>query len=162
MADASGRTDGTIPRLAGQPAAIIVDKLHKIRDGKTDLPVMLPFARALSAAETEAIASYVADLPTAIATPRGETAAAPRPPEYAALCAACHGSAGEGIEGLRSPRLCGQHAAYLARRLDEIALNTRGDADAAMAAIVTSLTPDRRNALATWLASGACSSEQEP
>lgn len=154
MADGSGRADGSIPRLAGQGAGIVIDKLERLQRGESFLPVMVPFARSLTAEDVRAVAAYVASLPTAEAT----AAAADGLGEmtYRSLCAACHGAAAEGNDALRAPRLCGQHAPYLVRRMAESAANLRGDADPAMAAIVTHLPEDERAAIAAWLASGDC------
>lgn len=155
MADGSGRDDGAVPRLAGQSAAILVEKLQRLQRGETHLPVMVPYARALSSAETEAVARYLAGLPVARPAIRerdGEQA-------YVSLCAGCHGSAGEGNDGLRAPRLCSQHAAYLLRRMDEIAVNGRGDSEPAMIAIVASLGAEQRAAIASWLAAADCSAD---
>lgn len=152
MADGSGRPDGTIPRLAGQREAALAHKLTKLRDGTTFLPVMTAFARSLTEEEVRTVARYVATLPVPVAgirpTDGGE--------DYRAVCAACHGPAGEGNDALLAPRLCGQHAPYLVRRMDESAANTRGDADPAMAAIVANLPDATRQRIAAWLAAGDC------
>lgn len=154
MADGSGRSDGSVPRLAGQRHAIVVEKLRKLRSGAADLPVMVPFARALTDSEIEMLASYVERLPDAPVLSHSGAAAG----EYAALCAGCHGAAGEGNDGLLAPRLCGQHEAYLLRRFDEIVVDARGDTEPAMAAILASLDGEQRRAIARWLAGGECAS----
>jgi cytochrome c553 len=152
MADGSGRSDGTIPRLAGQSEAVLVHKLAKLRDGTTFLPVMTAFARSLTEQEVRTVARYAATLPT--------TTAGIRPTDggddYRAVCAACHGPAGEGNDALLAPRLCGQYAPYLVRRMAESAANARGDADPAMAAIVANLPDATRQRIAAWLAAGDC------
>ncbi|RMF11633.1 MAG: hypothetical protein D6761_13950 [Candidatus Dadabacteria bacterium] len=75
---------------------------------------------------------------------------------YARLCAACHGSRGEGNVALQAPQLCRQHAGYLSRRLAEIAANQRGDASPAMVPIAAALTAMDRDAIASWLAATPC------
>lgn len=155
MADGGGRSDGTVPRLAGQRATIVASKLQKLQSGATFLPVMLPFARALTAAESQSVADYVAGLPVPRHAARTDEGAQ----DYAALCATCHGARGEGSDTLLAPRLCGQHAAYLERRMDEIVANVRGDADPAMAAIVGPVPPATRATIAGWLAGAACEPE---
>jgi len=148
LADAMGRSDGTIPRLAGQRAAITARKLRRIASGQVDLPVMTAFARALSDPEIDSVASWLAALPE---PPAG--AGNSRGAElYARTCIACHGVAGEGNDALGAPRLSGQHAPYLVRRMEESIANTRGDADPAMAAIVNTLSPADRQAIAAFLA----------
>lgn len=155
MADGSGRPDGTIPRLAGQREEILIQKLEKLRRGETFLPVMVPFARSLTDDEVRAVARYASQLGSATA----EAGSGGTAETFRSLCAACHGAGAEGNDGLHAPRLCGQHAAYLLRRMAEGAANARGDADPAMAAIVASLSRKQRQAIAAWLAGGACAPE---
>jgi cytochrome c553 len=148
LADAMGRSDGTIPRLAGQSAAILSRKLRRIASGEVDLPVMTAFARALSDSEIDAVASWLAALPGAPVannTDRGAEL-------YAQTCIACHGPSGEGNDALGAPRLSGQHAPYLVRRMEESVSNARGDADPVMAVFVTALSPADREAIAVFLA----------
>ncbi len=56
---------GTFPKLAGQPAAALADKLKKYKAGEKigpQSPVMMPFAKALSDAEIEQVSAYIATL----------------------------------------------------------------------------------------------------
>lgn len=158
MADGSGRSDGTVPRLAGQRAAVLEHKLHKLQTGAVTLPVMVPYARSLQSAEVTAVARYLASLPVA-SYPAGTTQGASM---YSAHCAACHGAQGEGNDAMLAPRLCGQHAAYLARRMAEIAINRRADADPAMMAIVQSLDIAQLKDVAAWLELGHCDTQGGP
>ena len=82
--DASGRSDGLVPRLAGQLENVLIHKLQKLRDGMITLPVMVPFASALTSVEITQIAHYIATLPS----PKGGVASNKN---YAAYCAGCHG-----------------------------------------------------------------------
>lgn len=155
MADGSGRPDGSIPRLAGQRAAILVHKLDKIRRGESWVPPMVPFARALTDEEIAQVAGYLERLPVPVSKVTSTEGAAP----YRAYCAACHGASAEGNDALRAPRLCGQHAPYLERRMDESLRDARGDADPAMRAILSQVAPEQRQRIAAWLAGGACAAE---
>ena len=159
MADGAGRPDGTIPRLVGQNALVLAHKLQQIRAGHIWLPVMVPFARSLAPDEITVVADYIAALPLPPATPNPNPIAATA---YATYCAACHGRSGEGNAALMAPRLCGQHASYVLRRLDEISGNERGDADPAMAAIVSTMPLTQTAEIAHWLADGDCNGEVVP
>lgn len=157
LADGSGRPDGAIPRLAGQPAAIVVAKLESIRKEATYLPVMAAFVNSMSPVEVKAVAAYIAALPAPKSIGNGDgKALAQGEKSYAASCAACHGERGEGILALAAPRLCGQHAGYLVRRIDEAVRNTRGDANAGMAALAKPLSASQRAAVSDYLSRGAC------
>ncbi len=60
---ASGQGMGPFPKLAGQSADEIAGKLRDYRAGKTvgaQTATMVPFAKALSEAEVDAVARYIA------------------------------------------------------------------------------------------------------
>lgn len=149
MADGSGRSDGKVPRLAGQSEKILVHKLQKLRNDKVGLPVMVPFARALSDSEVTQVAHYIARLPS-------PTGGASSNKNYALFCAACHGEAGQGNDILLAPKLCGQHAKYLERRILEIEHNSRGDADSGMISVLNTMDQKTRTGITQWLAAGKC------
>lgn len=157
LADGGGRPDGAMPRLAGQPAAIIGAKLSKIRSGEVFLPVMSAFANSLSAQEVTAVAEYIAALPEPAYIGHGVgTALLAGQNHYANSCAACHGANAEGNPLLQAPRLCGQHAGYILRRVDEIVKGRRADANAGMAAIASGMAPADLAATADYLSRGTC------
>lgn len=158
MADGSGRAEGTVPRLAGQLESVLVHKLQKLQAGAVTLPVMQPYARSLTAGDVDAVAHYIAQLPV----PEFPRASTTGESGYRAYCVSCHGPSAEGNAALLAPRLCGQHAAYITRRMDEIALNRRGDADPAMAGVVQVLSAAQGQEISDWLARGHCASEVQP
>jgi cytochrome c553 len=160
LADASGRSDGTIPRLAGQPAGILEERLRGLQAGSIDLPVMTPFARALTDTEIRQVSAYLSSLPKPKQVGYGSNKpGADAAALYARLCVSCHAGNALGQPVLNAPRLCGQHEAYLLRRLDEMAMTTSGNAraaDPAMAAITASLSSEDRRAVANHLARLEC------
>jgi cytochrome c553 len=165
LADASGRADGTIPRLAGQPAAILERRLRVLADGSDDLPVMTPFARALTELERRQVAAYLASLPrpTRVSLPELEPPGFDSGPEagrgaaiYAERCHACHAIDGMGQPTLNAPRLCGQHEAYVLRRLREMAGTGARAGDPAMNAVAAALSADDRRAVSEHLARLRC------
>lgn len=159
MADGSGRSDGEVPRVAGQSEKVLVHKLRKLRDGSSYLPVMLPFARALSADEVLEVSRYMADLSTITAGILAQTVrAADRPAatKYQEYCSACHGAKGQGNDILLAPKLCGQHSAYLVRRMSETKQNLRGDADSGMAAILNVIEKSDQIEISQWLEAVQC------
>jgi cytochrome c553 len=157
FADASGRPDGTIPRLAGQRASVLESRLRALSDGSVDLPVMTPFARALTETEIERVAAYLASLPR----PERVGVGSGRQLERGAaveqsLCVACHADGAPGQAALKAPRLCGQHAAYLRRRLKEIAGADPRAVDPAMRAIAVSLSSADVSAVTDHLSRQRC------
>lgn len=163
LADASGRPDGTVPRLAGQDAEVLAARLRRIRGGGIQLPVMLPFARALQEEEIELLADWLAELPAPLTIGHGDGLALS---EGSAIfderCAACHGPQGMGGPDLGAPRLCGQHAGYLARRLSPEDVATRRAMGPAMAAMAASLSEAGRLAVADFLSRAPCTTEAPP
>jgi len=157
LADAGGRADGTIPRLAGQDASILERRLRGLLDGSIDLPVMTPFARALNEAEIRQVSAYLSSLPRPeqVGFDSGswsESGAA----LYGALCLSCHAADAMGQPALNAPRLCGQHEAYLLRRLNEMASTNPRAVDPAMRAIVAALPAEDRRAISNHLARMEC------
>jgi len=157
LADAGGRPDGTIPRLAGQEASVLEARLRALRDGSVDLPVMTPFARALTEAETRQVAGYLSSLPR----PEWVGIGSGRQLEHGAaidrsLCAGCHATGAPGQAALNAPRLCGQHATYLVRRLNEIADTDPRTPDPTMRSIASSLSSEDRMAVSDHLSRQRC------
>jgi cytochrome c553 len=161
MPDAGGRTDGSIPRLAGQRADVLEARLIALQQGHVHLPVMAPFARSLSLDEVRQVSAWLATLPPPAQVGVGPGDALDAGGTlYAERCAGCHGAAAEGAPGI--PNLCGQHADYVLRRIDEIASKARADADPAMSAIAAAMSPADRAAVADHLSRGACTPAGEP
>ncbi|MBS3935307.1 MAG: c-type cytochrome [Sulfuritalea sp.] len=115
---ATGRADGSYPRLAGQHATVLIKQLTDVRSGRRGNPKMLPFAdhQVLSTQEIADIALYLQALPVTPDQGRGSGADVERGARlYAADCASCHGARGEGDAAKFYPRVAGQHYRYLLR-----------------------------------------------
>jgi cytochrome c553 len=158
LADAGGRPDGTIPRLAGQTASVLEGRLRALRDGSVDLPVMTPFARALTEAELRQVAAYLSSLPRPERVGVGSGRQSERGAAiYRTYCLACHAADGIGQAALNAPRLCGQHAPYLKRRLNEITAGADPrKMDPTMRAIVATLSPEDLRAVSDYLSRRRC------
>ncbi len=154
--DGSGRPDGSIPSLTGQRRAVLENKLYRLRAGMMRLPVMDPYARTLPPEEISDIAKYLSELPLLEVVPSeaSEEERAQGANLYAQHCVSCHGANAEGNDGLFASRLCGQHAGYLERRLEEAVAGTRGTADAIMQGVVKTVPADDLRPIVAWLAAG--------
>ena len=53
-----------------------------------------------------------------------------------AMCGACHGMKGEGVEAMKAPRLAGQGAWYIASSLERFKSGVRGAGDPVAASMV--------------------------
>ncbi len=128
-----GNVGMNAPRLAGQQGWYIKRQLAAYRDGlrgtapgDTYGMQMRPMAMAVSdpAAEANLIA-YIESLPVSdtAKTITGDAAAGQA--SYA-VCAACHGQNGEGVEALGGPRLAGLDDWYLVRQINNYNKGLRG------------------------------------
>lgn len=134
-ADGEGVAQAGFPRLAGLGAAYMQRQLAAFADGSRVSDVMMPIAKALSAAERKEVSAYYAALPEPAALVAASPAAAAPPATGKALaslgatlatrgrwadqlpaCEQCHGPGGRGV-GADFPALTGQSAIYLANQL---------------------------------------------
>ncbi len=157
LADASGRPDGTIPRLAGQAASVLEGRLHALQAGSLYLPVMTPFARALTDGEVRQVSAYLASLPSPARVDKASKEEMERGARiYNEHCQMCHAVRGIGQQALNAPRLCGQHAAYLVRRLDEMVTTNERPTDPAMRTVAGAISAEDRRAVSEYLARSEC------
>ena len=169
-------TDAQYPRLAGMPERYIAHQLALFKSGERSsgmAAVMQPFAAALSAQDMRDVGAYLATQKagagvaddSVIATGpnagmkfyevgqrlfRSGDAARGIP-----ACMACHGPAGAGNPGPAYPRIGGQQAAYVARRLQEYRAGTTTEREPRlfhiMAAVTKPLTDEEIQSLASYV-----------
>jgi len=157
LADAGGRPDGTVPRLAGQNAVILERRLRALLDDSVGMPVMTPFARALTPEERGQVSAYLSSLPRPKQVGTGSGDQLERGAEiYAELCSDCHAMDGVGQSELNAPRLCGQHEAYSLRRLNQFSDFGPRVSDPAMSAVAAALAPRDRQAVSDFLSRLEC------
>ena len=70
--------DGQYPRLGGQFAGYIVQALEEYKDGQRNNPIMVGFARTLTAQDREDIAAYFSAQKPVIWTLKGEVSGSGR------------------------------------------------------------------------------------
>jgi cytochrome c553 len=149
------------PSLAGQSEAYIVRQLEAYRDMQRPDVGMQNFAAALSEQDMHDIGAFYAQqalLPKG-ADPElvelGESIYRGGIPERGiAACIACHGPGGHGNPMAAYPRINSQHAAYLAKTLNEYANGTRSsdsDKNQMMRNVAELLLEDEIVALASYI-----------
>lgn len=115
-----GLHDGSVPRIAGQHAHVLIKQLVDFRYGKRWDFRMEPRAGThLGAAQDIAdVSNYLSQLPRSkdSGTGNGEQLAQGAG-LYAAYCASCHGARGQGDGKGAIPMLAGQHYGYLMRQM---------------------------------------------
>lgn len=123
--DGGGQAAAGFPRLAGLDAAYLAKQLADYVAGTRTNAVMQPIARALSADERQALATYYSHLPLptwpptqppAANDPGATLATRGRWSQQLPSCEQCHGPGGVGV-GAHFPPLAGQPAAYLQSQL---------------------------------------------
>jgi cytochrome c553 len=119
--DGAGTRNGTVPRIGGQLAAVLIKQLVDFRHARRWDPRMEPVTDAHHIGAPQAIAdvaAYVAGLEIRGTTGVGDgdflELGAQR---YQRDCAQCHGPRGAGNAGRVAPRLAGQHYEYLRRQI---------------------------------------------
>ena len=128
-----GLAQAGFPRLASLGTTYMHRQLDAFADGTRVSPVMMPIAKALSAADRAVVSAHYAALPvpTAVAPP-APASASPAVPVSVSVgatlatrgrwddqlpaCEQCHGPGGRGV-GSDFPALAGQSATYLSNQL---------------------------------------------
>ncbi len=121
---AAGNEALQAPALAGLDAVYLVRQLHNFKAGirgadAADTAGAQMRASAALLADEAAMAdvvAYIASFPPHAAAPVAGADLRNGSNHYQASCGACHGGRAEGNAALFSPRLAGQHTAYLKRQ----------------------------------------------
>lgn len=103
----------SVPKLRGQHPEYIVAALQGYKKGERSHATMHAHAASMSDQDMQDIAAYLAGEPVKSAGKPVGTA-----PAAVAVCAACHGTDGVGIQGIY-PTISGQHADYIEHSLQQ-------------------------------------------
>jgi len=154
--DASGRTNGASPRLAGQHASVLIKQMVDIRSGLLGSPQMVPFIEdhVVVPRDIADIAAYLEELPVPTSIGRGPGTGLMRGKEiYARDCASCHGELGEGDKEKFYPMVANQHYKYLLREMIYMREDTRKNGNPRMVKVIQSYADDDLDALADYMSS---------
>lgn len=152
--NASGRSDGSIPRLTGQHASVIVKQVLDIRAGRRSNPSMLPYVMdpAFTMTHLVDISAYLQALPFEGSIGKGPGTDLARGKElYERDCAACHGASGQGDAAKFYPMVSAQHYRYLLREVIAIRDGSRGNSNAEMVKVVKPYTPAEIEAVSDYM-----------
>jgi cytochrome c553 len=126
------------PAIGGMPLWYVQGQLTKFREGGRgthfdDLAGMRmrPMARSLSTArgnDLEDVAAYVASLPVPKPEQTVSGGDAARGAAHYAVCQACHGAQGEGVQATNGPPLAHQSDWYVLSSLERFKSGVRGSA----------------------------------
>ena len=120
--DGSGDVAGSVPKIGGQYRAVLVRQLLDFRRGKRwdyNMEGITASHNAIPQPQDIAdVAGYVSELAWNGTRGMGDGLFSERGAGvFSARCASCHGPKGDGDEADGTPRLGGQHAAYLSRQI---------------------------------------------
>lgn len=146
------------PKLAGQHPQYLAKQLANFRTPERNNPIMSPIAKALSDAEMNDIAAYLAkQAPKPGAAKNRESIDLGKKiwrggiaEKNVPACASCHGPAGDGIP-VQYPRLSGQHPEYTLAQLVAFRAGGRRNSEQ-MSAIAMRLSDAEIAAVADYIA----------
>lgn len=129
-----GQQNIAAPAIAGLPVWYVEAQLVKYRTGvrgahPDDLEGlrMRPMSQQMmDTGEVKAVAAYVASMPTMKQPPTLQGGDAAAGSGSYAVCTACHGPDGKGIQALNAPPIAGQHDWYLVSQLKKFKSGIRG------------------------------------
>jgi cytochrome c553 len=153
--DAGGESNGSVPRLAGQHASVLIKQIIDFRGGRRwDLRMEQVASRHhLDDAQAVAdVAGYIAMLAPVLPATTGNGEQLDRGGAlYKRRCLECHGPQGEGAAASHTPRLAGQHAAYLMRQMQEAAAGGRPNMNTSHQALLNVLDVQDFQGLSDYL-----------
>ncbi len=139
--------NSNFPSLAGQKPAYLVNQLKAFREGRRENGMMQNMAAALTDQEINNLAAFFASLKSQ--SVGGNSDLAKKGATKAAMCFGCHGQGAKGM-GV-TPKLAGQHPAYLKRQLQAFKSGERTNGP--MRGIAGMLSDDEITAVTEYMGS---------
>ncbi len=153
--DGAGAADGSVPAIAGQYYAVILKQLVDFRENQRwnqRMEKVLYQRHLIDLADFADIAGYVSGLPRQANRNIGDgTALSAGTGAYFRDCAGCHGAVGKGSAEHVTPRLGGQHYAYLVRQIHLAGDLRRPNMTAVHAQTVRQLSAEEIDGIADYL-----------
>ena len=153
--DGAGAADGSVPAIAGQYYAVILKQLVDFRENQRwnqRMEKVLYQRHLIDLADFADIAGYVSGLPRQANRNVGDgEALSSGTGAYFHDCAGCHGAVGQGSAERVTPRLGGQHYAYLVRQIRLAGDLRRPNMIAQHAQTVRRLSAEEINGVADYL-----------
>ena len=154
-ASGAGTRDGAVPRIAGQPVAVILKQLVDFRyDQRWNLR-MQHFTDQHHLADAQSladVAAYINKLQIHTAPGVGSGGALDKGAAvFAQQCQSCHRRSGERSQKNQIPQLAGQHYEYLVRQIHDAIEGRRPDFSAQHVRLLARLQSDDTKAVADYL-----------
>ena len=139
----------SIPMVGGQHPEYIISALKAYKDKSRSHGTMQAQAASLSDQDMADIAAYFTSLGDNSRPSNVNAELAEKGKQEAAVCAACHGSTGDG-DNSTYPKLAGQYESYITQALKDYRSGDRQNP--IMAGFATNLTIHQIEALSAWFA----------
>jgi cytochrome c553 len=155
--DATGRSSGAYPRLAGQHFTVLVKQMRDIKAGLRTNPKMAPYIEdhISDLGQMADVAAWLTTLPI----PEDRIGRGPGSELNTGKtlfdrdCAKCHGAKGEGDAKNFYPMVAAQHYRYLLRELHFIRDGDRGNSNPDMVIVIKPYREAELDALADYMSS---------
>ncbi|MCP4186015.1 MAG: c-type cytochrome [Gammaproteobacteria bacterium] len=155
MATGWGKKDGSFPVIASQHPHVLIKQMIDIREKNRENPTMYPFTDPDSIGGIQSLVDVTAYISTLAENPEPGKGNGRQLVLGAAIyrkhCSQCHGDKGEGNNAAFSPRLKGQHYAYLLRQISWIRAGYRKNSSPVMVTEVKQLSEKELDAVADYL-----------
>ena len=150
-----GKSDGSVPALAGQHFHVIARQLTDYRhDQRWDVYMehFADFPSLIFTQDVADVAGYITGLEGAGPRAQGNGDYLEHGAElYAGRCASCHGVHGEGSDDKGYPRLAGQHYPYLVRQMHDALEGRRPNFSRAHVRLLSRFARDDIDGVADYL-----------
>lgn len=137
------------PSIAGQKEAFLVSQMEAFKSGARPVAAKSALFGSLASNDFADLAAHFSALPPGSSGSKADAAILDKGKAGYEMCAGCHGAAGEGSDA--GPRLAGQHAAYLIKRLGDY--KSGAAPDESMKGIVSGMSDNDMAAVSEFLSS---------
>lgn len=152
-----GAYGGDYPQIAGQHASVVIKQIIDIHAGRRENPAMLLAVNELMKQGAQGLANVAAYTALLKMNPdpdvgEFEDSELVQTAEiFGRICSTCHGQKGEGNAKSVIPLLQGQNFTYLLRQLKRIQAGTRKNANPEMRALISDLSEQQMEKMATYI-----------
>ncbi len=137
------------PNIAGQKEAYLLAQMEAFKNGSRPVAAKSALFGGLNSTDFADMGAHFAALPSGSAGSKADAVVIAKGKAGYEVCASCHGANGEGTD--QGPRLAGQNAVYLVKRLNDYKNGAATDQN--MKPFADGLSSEDMAALSEYLAS---------
>jgi cytochrome c553 len=137
------------PSIAGQSEAFLIAQMEAFKNGSRPVAAKSALFGGLSSSDFADLAAHYSQLPAGSAGSKADAGMLDKGKAGYESCGSCHGANGEG--SAMGPRLAGQNAPYMIKRLEAYKDGTA--ADGSMRAVASGMSAEDMSAISEYLSS---------